>query len=129
MTDTKRKAFREIIESLRDGSLSKRVAKEKLAALREPTQKPRVKHTNSNDVAVIGLACEAPSAPDANAYWKLLCGEQIVSSNKRLTALEEFDGLFFRIAPREATSMSSHQKLVLENAWRALEDACILPQH
>ena len=129
MTDTKRKAFREIIESLRDGSLSKRVAKEKLAALREPTQKPRVKHTNSNDVAVIGLACEAPSAPDANAYWKLLCGEQIVSSNRRLTALEGFDGLFFRIAPREAASMSSHQKLVLENAWRALEDACILPQH
>ncbi|WP_435141585.1 amino acid adenylation domain-containing protein [Pseudopelagicola sp. nBUS_19] len=128
MTDTKRKAFRDIIEALRDGSLSKEVAKYKLAALRKPTQKPHAKRTVSNDIAVIGLACEAPSAPDANAYWKILCGEQAPGSNRRLTTSDEFDGLFFRIAPREAASMSSHQKLVLENAWRALEDACVLPQ-
>ncbi len=35
----------------------------------------------------------------------------------------EFDPLFFEISPREAESMDPRQRLLMQEAWRALEDA------
>jgi polyketide synthase PksM/rhizoxin synthesis polyketide synthase RhiD len=34
-----------------------------------------------------------------------------------------FDPLFFNISPREALSMNPHQRLILQESWKALEDA------
>jgi microcystin synthetase protein McyD len=42
-----------------------------------------------------------------------------------LKGVDRFDAEFFGISPREATSMDPQQRLVLETAWRALEDAGI----
>src|SRR5438105_438826 len=36
--------------------------------------------------------------------------------------------LFFNIAPREALSMSLHQRLVLQESWKALEEAGYNPK-
>ena len=40
-----------------------------------------------------------------------------------LAGVEEFDPLFFEISPREAEAMDPRQRLLLQEAWRALEDA------
>ena len=42
-----------------------------------------------------------------------------------LAGVDRFDAAFFGISPREAVSMDPQQRLVLEVAWRALEDAGI----
>src|SRR4051794_36691427 len=39
----------------------------------------------------------------------------------------EFDPEFFGISPREARAIDPQQRLVLETAWEALEDAAITP--
>ena len=39
-----------------------------------------------------------------------------------------FDPLFFNISPREAESMSPHQRLILQESWRSLEDAGYNPK-
>ena len=39
-----------------------------------------------------------------------------------------FDPLFFSISPREAESMSPHQRLILQEGWKSLEDAGYNPK-
>ncbi|MEU6083623.1 type I polyketide synthase, partial [Streptomyces sp. NPDC047108] len=102
-------------------------------------------------IAVIGLACRLPGASDPDALWRLLrAGDSAVrptpADRLRLAGssaesspgdaprwggfLDEVDGFdagFFRISPREADTMDPQQRLVLELAWEALEDARIVP--
>ncbi|MGX1885135.1 type I polyketide synthase, partial [Streptomyces sp. NPDC055287] len=44
-----------------------------------------------------------------------------------LDRVDTFDAAFFGISPREAATMDPQQRLVLELAWEALEDAGIVP--
>ena len=45
-----------------------------------------------------------------------------------LDDLELFDAAFFGISPREAASLDPSQRLLLETAWEACEDAAIDPR-
>ncbi|MGH3243383.1 MAG: polyketide synthase, partial [Spirillospora sp.] len=99
-------------------------------------------------IAIIGMACRLPGAPDRGAYWRLLrAGADAVTevpadrwdaapedadrSGVRygafLDTVEEFDAGFFGISPREAAATDPQQRLTLELAWEALEDAGIVP--
>ncbi|QUH02486.1 SDR family NAD(P)-dependent oxidoreductase [Saccharopolyspora erythraea] len=102
-------------------------------------------------VAVVGLACRLPGAPDVPAYWRLLrdgveaVGEAPATrwsadgpelptavSGGALRAgfldqVDRFDAEFFGISPREAALLDPQQRLVLELTWEALEDAGIIP--
>ena len=40
-----------------------------------------------------------------------------------LSGVDEFDPLFFEISPRDAETMDPRQRLLLEETWKALEDA------
>ncbi|WP_433728946.1 SDR family NAD(P)-dependent oxidoreductase [Actinoplanes sp. CA-051413] len=99
-------------------------------------------------IAVIGLSCRLPGAPDPEAFWRVLrSGESTVTRVPEgrwadgapaggtaevehggfLDQIDSFDPAFFGISPREATTMDPQQRLMLELAWEALEDARILP--
>lgn len=102
------------------------------------------------DIAVIGMSGRFPGAPDLNRFAaNLAAGVDAVAEvpadrwsldefydpdpaapNRTackwggfLDQIDQFDPLFFRIAPKEAEIMDPQQRLFLETAWSALEDA------
>lgn len=106
-------------------------------------------------IAIVGIGCKMPMAPNGPGdFWKLLsngeCGindapsqrwdldryldkdENAPGKTYTLSAglvddIESFDGKMFGIAPRELESMEPQQRLVLEHAWTALENAGYSP--
>lgn len=90
-------------------------------------------------IVVVGMACRFPAASDTTAYWKLLseggsAPSSRVSSDGRvrngnfLDNVTSFDNDFFSITNREASCMDPQQRIALEVAWQAMEDADIKPQ-
>lgn len=78
------------------------------------------------DVAIIGLACRFPGAPDPSAFWRL------IRDGREAAQLGgdagEFDADFFNLSPREAAAMDPQQRLALELTWELLEDAFVVPE-
>ncbi|MCD0451744.1 SDR family NAD(P)-dependent oxidoreductase [Actinocorallia sp. API 0066] len=105
------------------------------------TTKARPDHPG-DAIAIIGIACRLPQAPDPEAFWRLLAeGTSALTDTPPgrwdvpgapprggfLDGLDRFDPAFFGISPREAGAMDPQQRLALELAWEALEDARVLP--
>ncbi|MFF7240915.1 SDR family NAD(P)-dependent oxidoreductase [Streptomyces collinus] len=106
---------------------------------------------SGRDIAVIGVAGRYPMAPDLDRFWVNLldgrdCVTEIPEQRWRLAGffeperaagrsyskwgaflegIDEFDPAFFRITPREAEGMDPQERLFLQTAWHALEDAGI----
>ena len=120
------------------------------AAVTRPVETPAPRQvspaTPPGAIAIIGLSGQFPDAADTNVFWaNLLAGHDAVrelppaylaARRPEMRAfkwgglLEDrdcFDPLFFAITPREAESMNPHQRLVLQESWRALEDAALDP--
>ena len=94
-------------------------------------------------MAIIGMAGQFPDAGDVETFWRnLVTGHDAVHPYSPpghvstptsqwagiIAERDCFDPLFFNIAPREALSMSLHQRLVLLESWKALEDAGYNPK-
>ncbi|MEU5163250.1 type I polyketide synthase [Streptomyces sp. NPDC020875] len=105
----------------------------------------------ATDIAVIGMSCRFPGVPDLAAYWRLLLeGRSTVGTfpERRATppggpsrpphpdaatvrhgsffdTVDGFDAAFFDTGPAEAAAMDPVQRLGLELAWEAVEDARI----
>ncbi|GAB2187696.1 SDR family NAD(P)-dependent oxidoreductase [Roseibium sp. LAB1] len=105
-------------------------------------------------IAIIGAAGKFPKAEDLAAFWQNIaqgrdCIDEVPASRwdigryydpdpqapgktycKWMGALEDveaFDARFFNITPLEAELMDPQQRLFLETAWHAIEDAAINP--
>jgi len=105
-------------------------------------------------LAIVGAACRLPGAPDLAAYWRLLAegrdavatlpadrfdqaqylhprsgepGKTYTFAAGTLGDVAGFEPTAFGISPREAAEMDPQQRLVLELAAEAMEDAGILP--
>jgi polyketide synthase PksN len=101
-------------------------------------------------IAVVGMSGRFPGAGDIAEFWDNLAnGRDHVTEIPRerwdanslfdpdssdphksyskwggfLSGIDRFDPIFFNISPREAELMDPQQRLFLQEAWRALEDA------
>jgi acyl transferase domain-containing protein len=95
-------------------------------------------------VAIVGIGCRFPGGPDPSSFWQSLVEgrdavgpvpatrRELLGGSVRwggfIDDIDQFDPLFFGISPREAVQMDPQQRLVLELAWEALEDAGIAPR-
>ena len=97
-------------------------------------------------VAIIGMACRFPhNTHSPEKYWKLLYNginavDEVPPSRWALDANDhvnryggfidyhdQFDASFFNISPREANITDPQQRILLEETWKALENAYIDP--
>jgi acyl transferase domain-containing protein/acyl carrier protein len=106
-------------------------------------------NNNTNKIAVIGMACRFPDAESVDEYWNnLLQGKDCMTrlNDEDIAKVEpyfdsvkddpdyirvkgiirnidKFDEAFFGMTPREAADTDPQQRIWLETAWQALEDA------
>ncbi|MCC2442986.1 amino acid adenylation domain-containing protein [Bacillus cereus] len=113
-------------------------------------EKVSVKEIRDSDIAVIGIACKIADSQNSSEFWhQLIQGRDYIrpfpeGRKKDLHSLYEvgfldesmtfneggyleeistFDYNFFNISPAEARLMDPNQRLFLESAWTAIEDA------
>lgn len=113
--------------------------------------------TNKEPIAIIGIGCRFPGDADTvSAFWEMLIngrdgivevprnrwdvrrfydldrdmpGKTYVKHGGFLrNPIDEMDALFFGISPREAATLDPQQRILLEVAWEAFENAGLVPE-
>lgn len=140
-----KKQLQFILENTAAGKIDKGVAAVLLAEAKKQ------KRTERMDIAVIGMSAVMPRSPDLAAFWSMIaaktdCIAQFPDSRRRdaeayisymgrghnnlnfakagyLDEVDKFDYAFFGMPPKEAQLMDPNQRLFLQTAWGALEDA------
>ena len=100
------------------------------------------------EIAIVGMACRFPGAPDLDAFWRnlrdgvdalaaldpealrargvakaTLRAPDFVPVAAQVEGHDRFDAAFFGYSPAEAEILDPQQRLFLECAWHALENA------
>lgn len=115
-----------------------------------PCVKKTAPSRSDGDVAIIGLSGKYPGAQTPEEFWQnLRDGKDCITEIPKdrwdwqdyytedrtqlgghyskwggfITDVDKFDPLFFNISPREAQIMDPQERLFLEHAWIAMEDA------
>ncbi|MFI0796861.1 amino acid adenylation domain-containing protein [Micromonospora rubida] len=102
--------------------------------------------TQGRDVAIIGMACRVPGAADLDQFWQNLregvesitvlpsaaihrlerdqtADPHFVPVAAMVTGADQFDAAFFGYSAAEAAVIDPQQRLFLECAWEAVENA------
>ncbi|MYD60401.1 MAG: SDR family NAD(P)-dependent oxidoreductase [Gemmatimonadetes bacterium] len=119
----------------------------------QPEPEPQTEVQREDDgIAIVGMACHFPGAPDLSTFWHLLeAGADAVTDGRQdpgswnnlakdlppkyaayrrggfVEGIDQFDARFFRISPIEARLMDPRQRMMLETTWQAIEDAGMDP--
>lgn len=124
----------------------KRLSKEDAKAMLLDLQKSGTVAEIKQDYVVIGMSGKMPAADNLDQYWDNLwnnknsisefpdsrrrdAGSLLVSEREQyrrggyLKEIDKFDPQFFKISPREAKYMHPMQRLLLQTAYEAIEDA------
>lgn len=103
-------------------------------------------HISQDAIAIIGMSCRFPGANDVATFWQNLCAgvetltfladgdlfapevpllqqPNYVKAAALVTEIDQFDAEFFGYSAKEAAMMDPQQRLFLECAWEALEEA------
>ena len=95
-------------------------------------------------VAIVGMACRFPDAPDVRTFWHNLCqahdSVRSVPENRwpeqtqsyyagLLDQIDRFDAAFFGIGGSEADAMDPQQRLLMMLSWECFEDAGLVAEH
>ncbi|QMV44170.1 non-ribosomal peptide synthetase [Cohnella cholangitidis] len=114
-------------------------------------QLEEIEELSSQEIAVIGISAKLPLVDNLDQFWKFVrSGVDFISEFPKsrrqdtdiyargrtregeqpayfdgayLEDIDCFDHAFFRLSPKEASLMSPNQRLFLETAWKAIEDA------
>ncbi|QRN93164.1 SDR family NAD(P)-dependent oxidoreductase [Archangium violaceum] len=140
---------RERIKHLSEEQLRKLQAS--LAARRDASQKGGpASGTSQEPIAIIGLAFRLPGeVNDLEGLWSLLKDGGDAIRKERfprgldghspgstseywggyLQDVDKFDAAFFKLSPKEAEMIDPQQRLFMQTAWHAIEDAGYRPGH
>ncbi len=128
------------------------LSKEVLQTLKDMRGKlEAVNKAKTEPIAIVGMACRFPGgATDPSKYWNLLHdgidaitpvpgdrwdvsayydpdpevpGKTYTKEGGFIEQVDQFDPLFFGIAPREAVNLDPQYRLLLEVTWEALENS------
>ena len=122
-------------------------------AVSEQALQPPVVARQDDGIAIVGMACRFPGAPDVAGFWRLLeSGSDAVTNGRQdggswtgvagdpavendiwerggfVDGIDRFDARFFGMTPIGARMTDPQQRLLLETSWRALEDSGIDPE-
>lgn len=110
-----------------------------------------VKEISNNDIAIIGISTRFPMADNIEEFWENICNNidcvsDLPDARKKdidcylrykgaahddfrylkgayINDIDKFDYSFFNLTPNEAKLMDPVQRIFLEVAWNAIEDA------
>lgn len=136
--------YRYILKNTSSGKIDRASATELIKMLKKTSQFHR-------DMAIIGISVKLPLADSTDEYWDLLsnsvnCIREFPADRKEdidkylyysgiadeniryvqgayLEHIDHFDYRFFKITPSEANLMAPSQRIFLETAYSAIEDA------
>ncbi|MER6119400.1 amino acid adenylation domain-containing protein [Streptomyces sp. NPDC001743] len=135
---------RQLAAYLRDGSPT---------SLTRRQTNTRRERDGDDAVAIVGMACKLPGAPDVDTFWNNLregvesiayftddelraagatddelADPDYVRARGLVDDPDLFDAAFFDYSPAEAEVMDPQHRLFLETAWQAVEHAGIVPK-
>jgi polyketide synthase PksN len=110
--------------------------------------------TAEEGIAIVGIAGEFPSAPDLERFWSNLregrdcirripgdrgfsthlnrrrsrSGKPIADAGGFIEEVDRFDPSLFRMSQTDADKADPQLRVLLRNAWRAVEDAAYTPE-
>lgn len=111
----------------------------------------KIEETSNKDIAIIGVSLKMPEADTTDEFWNNLRNgvdsvRKMPDSRKKdaedflrqmgikpdedkyieaayLNEIDKFDYSFFKLSPKEASLMDPNQRIFLQTAWSAIEDA------